>query len=119
MYNYTQGFQLPLTMENYYFTYINLYAQGVDNTVYTQGQNLEIDTITKPCEEIGKAKEKKFKCRTCDKMFLSEKQAQIHHKNIHDKTTQVTCSKCQKVFSNKYALKKHSSRHHPPTASIS
>jgi RNase P subunit RPR2 len=119
MYNYTQGYQLPLTMENYYYTYINLCAQGFDNTMYTQGQTSDIDTITKHCGAMDKAKEKKFKCRSCDKMFSSEKQAQTHHKNIHEKTTQVTCSKCERVFSNKYVLKKHNSRHHPPTASIS
>jgi RNase P subunit RPR2 len=119
MYNYTQGYQVPpLSMENYYYAYMNLCAQGLNDQTTPQYPTSEMAAILQPCEEKPKVEKKAFKCRSCDKIFKSEKQALTHHKNIHEKTTQVTCSKCGRVFSNKYVLKKHNTRIHPSTASI-
>ncbi|OMJ95916.1 hypothetical protein SteCoe_645 [Stentor coeruleus] len=119
MYNYTQGYQIQPTAENYYYAYMNLYAQEIERTSAMSYSTPSLGQILEPCEELTKTKETRIKCQSCEKVFPSEKQARTHHKNIHEKISQVTCSKCGRIFSNKYVLKKHNTRHHPPTASIS
>ena len=60
-----------------------------------------------------------FKCRSCHKFFKTKATAESHYKNIHEKPVRISCGKCGQVFSNKYILKKHVLKNHPPKPEIS
>lgn len=60
-----------------------------------------------------------FKCEVCKKAFKSKHNLISHKKNIHEQVFKVNCSKCGLRFANKYTLKKHSVKMHPPKVEIS
>ena len=61
----------------------------------------------------------KIKCQSCDKMFKTSINAKNHYKNVHLRAFRIACTKCERVFTNKYLLKKHSEKKHPPKVNIS
>lgn len=52
-------------------------------------------------------------CPTCGKYFKHRNAAKFHHRQVHEKTTRVSCPVCFRLIYNKYMLKKHLSTHFP------
>ena len=47
------------------------------------------------------------KCEVCEKSFVSRSNMLLHVREIHDKSTQHTCTQCSRVFSKKTNLTRH------------
>ena len=50
---------------------------------------------------------KKHECSLCEKSFLQKDYLRDHRLSVHDKTTDVTCSKCGKTFARVYSMRRH------------
>ena len=49
----------------------------------------------------------KYVCTLCEKSFLRNDYLRDHGLSVHDKTTDVTCSKCGKTFARVYSMRRH------------
>ena len=47
------------------------------------------------------------KCEVCQKSFVSRSNMLLHVREIHDKSTQHTCTQCSRLFSKKTNLTRH------------
>ena len=47
------------------------------------------------------------KCDVCQKSFVSRSNMRLHVREIHDKSTQHTCTQCSRLFSKKTNLTRH------------
>jgi RNase P subunit RPR2 len=62
--------------------------------------------------------QKESKCEECEKVFKTEANLKNHQKTVHERVFRVTCAKCGQAFANKYILRKHAIKQHPPKAEI-
>lgn len=57
-------------------------------------------------------------CPLCSKSFKNKYLLTAHHKQVHDGSQRVSCSKCEKNFCNKSTLQKHMKKKHQPVVNI-
>ena len=50
---------------------------------------------------------KEYEYTLCEKLFLRKDYLRDHRLSVHDKTTDVTCSKCGKTFARVYSMRKY------------
>jgi hypothetical protein len=51
-------------------------------------------------------------CPLCPKQFFNRQAVKFHVRQVHEKSTRVTCKDCGKVIYNKYMLQRHCKAFH-------
>ncbi|OMJ86843.1 hypothetical protein SteCoe_11551 [Stentor coeruleus] len=64
--------------------------------------------------KIHSKSEKILECSKCQKLFKNKYSLKAHLKQVHEKITKLPCEKCGKILFSKYTLKNHLKKHHPP-----
>ncbi len=104
--------QLPWIGDFYPFMFTDLSLEPPSN------QALQNFSPSYRPQDPQSSEEKVFKCLSCQKSFKTKNSVKIHYQNVHERVNRVNCAKCGRFFSNKYILKKHCKKQHPPTAEI-
>lgn len=72
-----------------------------------------------PTEEELRIRSQETECEICEKVFKNARLAAHHIKSVHQGIYRVACTKCRKLCANKYTLKSHMKKKHPPVPEIS